>query len=186
MALTLTSTTGGNYKPHPEGIHLAVCVDVIDLGIVDTEYGPKPKVRLVFETKEKTDEGKHCTIGKQFTASLNPKATLCKFLGSWRGKPIVPNETIDIDGLVGKCCTIVVAQETNDAGKTYANINAVSKPTGKLAPSGDYDPAAARVRMAEWAAKNPSKAAPAKAAAPKAADDDGDLAPEVTEDEVAF
>jgi hypothetical protein len=36
------------------------------------------------------------------------------------------------------------------AGKTYASIDAVSKPTKKVAPSGQYDPAAARQRYAEW------------------------------------
>jgi hypothetical protein len=25
-------------KPHPEGIHPAVCVDVIDLGLVEVEF----------------------------------------------------------------------------------------------------------------------------------------------------
>jgi hypothetical protein len=34
-------------------------------------------------------------------------------------------------------------------GKTYAAIDAVSKPTKKLAPSGHYDPAAARKRLAD-------------------------------------
>ena len=42
------------------------------------------------------------------------------------------------------------------SGKTYAAIDAVSKPTKKVTPSGTYDPAAARQRYADWQAKQTS------------------------------
>jgi len=35
------------------------------------------KVKLVFESEQKTEDGKNCTVSKNFTASLHPKA-------SWR------------------------------------------------------------------------------------------------------
>ena len=31
MSMVLQCKDGGDFKPHPEGIHPAVCVDVIDL-----------------------------------------------------------------------------------------------------------------------------------------------------------
>lgn len=169
MSLTLTATSGGNYKPHPEGIHPAVLVDVIDLGMVATPYGDKPKIRFVFESEEKTDDGKmNCTVSRSFTASLNPKANLAKFLGQWRGKPLTIGESIELESLVGKCCTLVINHQTNDEGKTFANITAISKPTKKLAPSGSYDPEAARQRIAEYAAKNGGGKPAPRAAAPAA------------------
>ena len=79
-------------------------------------------------------------------------------------------------------------------GKTYASIDAISKPTRKVVPSGTYDPAAARQRIAEWKAKQaatppvtpaPRPAAPAlvpsKSAAPTTAPaaDDIPFDPEV-------
>ena len=46
--LTLTSKDGGDFKPHPEGIHPAACVDVVDLGLVETEFqGQKSMVNKV-------------------------------------------------------------------------------------------------------------------------------------------
>ena len=36
--LTLTCKDSGDFKPHPEGIHPAVCVDVMDLGLVETDF----------------------------------------------------------------------------------------------------------------------------------------------------
>lgn len=155
--LTLTSKDGGDFKPHPEGIHPAVCVDVMDMGLVETEFqGVKKmvnKVKLVFESEQKTEDGKPCTVSKNFTASLHPKAKLAEFLGKWRGRLVTPGETIDLAKLIGASCTLVISHQQNMAGKTYASIDAVSKPTKKVTPSGTYDPAATRQRYAEWKAK---------------------------------
>ena len=157
MATVLQCNESGNFKPHPEGIFPAVCVDVIDLGMVTTEFQGDTKlvnkVKLVFESEQKTEEGKNCIVSRNYTASLHPKAKLSDFLAKWRGRPVVQGEIIDLGKLVGACCTLVVSHQTNLVGKKYASIDAVSKPTKKLVPSGHYDPAAARQRIAEWQAK---------------------------------
>lgn len=174
--LTLTCKDSGDFKPHPEGIHPAVCVDVMDLGLVETDFqGVKKmvnKVKLTFESEAKGDDGKPCTVSKNFTASLHPKAKLAEFLGKWRGRPVAPGESIDLQKLIGACCTLVLSHQQNLSGKTYAAIDAVSKPTKKVAASGTYDPAAARQRYADWKSKQqgPSGLAQApKAATPQAA-----------------
>ena len=172
--LTLTCKDSGDFKPHPEGIHPAVCVDVMDLGLVETDFqGVKKmvnKVKLTFESEALTDDGKRCTVFRSFSASLHPKSNLAAFAGKWRGRPVLPGETISLDKLIGASCTLVISHQQNKVGKTYANIDAVSKPTKKVTPSGTYDPAAARQRYAEWKAKQvagPSGRAPApQAAAP--------------------
>jgi hypothetical protein len=157
MSLVLESKAGGDFKPHVEGIHPAVCVDVIDLGLVETEFqGQKRlvnKVRLYFETEQKNEEGKNCTVSKTFTASLHPKAKLADFLGKWRGRPVVPGESIDLAKLIGANCTLVISHQQNLVGRTYASIDAVSKPTKRLVASGGYDAMATRQRIAEWKQK---------------------------------
>src|ERR1700690_960832 len=157
--MILQCKDSGDFKPHPEGIYPAACVDVMDLGLVETDFqGQKrmtPKVKLVFESEQKTEDGKNCSVSKNFTASLHPKAKLAEFLGKWRGRPVVPGETIDLAKLLGASCTLVISHQQNMVGKTYASIDAVSKPTKKVVPSGTYDPAAARQRYAEWKAKHP-------------------------------
>jgi len=157
MALVLESKVGGDFRPHVEGIHSAVCVDVINLGLVETEFQGQRrlvnKVRIVFETEQRTEDGRNCTISKTYTASLHPKAKLTEGLGKWRGRPVVPGESIDLDKLIGACATLVISHQTSLAGRTYASIDAISKPTKRLVPSGHYDPALARQRIAEWKAK---------------------------------
>ena len=171
MALVLESKVGGEFRPHVEGIHNAVCVDVINLGLVETEFQGQRrlvnKVRIVFETEQRTEDGRNCTISKTYTASLHPKAKLTEGLGKWRGRPVVPGESIDLDKLIGACATLVISHQTSLAGRTYASIDAISKPTKRLVASGGYDPVLARQRIAEWKAKeagvragNPGATAP--------------------------
>jgi hypothetical protein len=170
--LTLTCKDSGDFKPHPEGIHPAVCVDVMDLGLVETDFqGQKKmvnKVKLTFESEAKTDDGKPCTVSKNFTASLHPKAKLVEFLGKWRGRPVAPGETIGLDKLIGASCTLIISHQQNLSGKTYASVDGVSKPTKRVAPSGQYDPAAARQRYADWSSRTATmKSAGAVGSAPQ-------------------
>jgi hypothetical protein len=155
--MTLQCKEGSDFKPHPEGIHPAVCLDVIDLGLVETEFQGQRrmvnKLKVVFESELRMEDGKPFTISKNFTASLHPKARLAEFIGKWRGRLVVPGETIDLTKLVGACCTLVVSHQQNMVGRTYASIDAISKPTRKVVPSGAYDPAVARQRIADWRAR---------------------------------
>jgi len=171
MSLVLESKVGGDFRPHVEGIHSAVCVDVIDLGLVESEWQGQRrlvnKVRLAFETEQINEEGKNCVITKTFTASLHPKAKLAEFLGKWRGRPVVPGESIDLSKLIGANCTLVISHQQNMVGRTYASIDAVSKPTKRLVASGGYDPTLARQRIAEWKAKEAGQAQPGAAALPQ-------------------
>jgi hypothetical protein len=195
--MILQAKAGTAYVPHPEGIHPAVCVDLIDLGPQKQVWQGQERLvnmlRLVFETEEKLEDGRNATIAKRFTASVHPKSRLAEFLGKWRGKPVVAGETIDLSKLVGACCTLVVSQVTREDGRTYAQIDAVSKPTKKLKASGHYDPQAARERIAKWAEADAAKrpmAVPTPAAVnpdPKAAAPVVKMViPEPAEDDVPF
>lgn len=145
-----------DFMPHPAGIHPAVCVDVIDLGLVETEYQGERravhKVRVVFESEQRGPDGRALTVSRSFTASLSQKARLAEFLGQWRGRPIVPGDQVDLDRLVGTSCTLVISHQQGSNG-VYASIDGVSRPTRKVLPSGTYDPEAARQRIAERQAR---------------------------------
>jgi hypothetical protein len=78
----------------------------------------------------------------------------------------VPGESIDLSKLIGANCTLVISHQQNMVGRTYASIDAVSKPTKRLVASGSYDPALARQRIAEWKAKEAGQAQPASAPRP--------------------
>ncbi len=168
-ALVLQCSDNGNFPKHPPGIWQGANVDVIDLGLVWTEFKGQRKLvrklKLVFETEHIGEDGKRGIVTKNFTASLHPKAKLAGFIGQWRGRPVSPGENVDLKKLLGACCTLVLSHQQSLSGRTYVSIDAVSKATKKVVPSGTYDPAAMRQRIAEWAAKD---AAAAQVAAPPA------------------
>ena len=161
-ALVLQCNDSGNFIKHPPGIWQGVCDDVIDLGLIWTEFQGQRKLvrklKLVFETEHIGEDGKRGIVTKNFTASLHPKSKLAGFVGQWRGRPVAPGENVDLKKLLGACCTLVLSHQQSLSGRTYVSIDAVSKATKKVVPSGTYDPAAMRQRIAEWAAKDAATA----------------------------
>lgn len=136
-------------KLHPEGILPAVCVDVIDLGLQRQKYNGEervvPRLRLVFETQE----GEVRFLSRSFTASLHPKAKLAEVLGRWRGRAYGVGDQVDTDRLIGACCTLVVShQQRADGTGLFASVDTISRPTKHLVPSGTYNAAEARARLA--------------------------------------
>ena len=145
MGLTLKE--GTTFKLVPAGQYNAVCVDVVDLGIVKTTWQGKEKevhkCRIVFEL-DALDEtnGKPLTISAYHTASLSEKANLRKFLEAWRGRAFTGDELkgFDTEVLIGVGALIQVVHTTK-GDKTYDNINSIMVPprTMKwLEPSGKY------------------------------------------------
>jgi len=149
--LVLECKDSGDFKPHPEGIHPAVCVDVMDLGLVESEYQGQRrmvnKVKLVFESEQKTEDGKPCTVVQELHGEPASEGEAAEFLGSGAGARWCRGEKIDLAKLLGASCTLVISHQQNMVGKTYASIDAVSKPTKRVTPSGTYDPALARQRL---------------------------------------
>lgn len=115
------------FTPCPEGLHHAVCVDVVDLGIVTGAFGDKHKVRLVWQIEEENDKLRRFTARKQYNNTLHEKATLRKDLEAWRGRKFTEDELrgFDLEKLVSVNCQIQVVHDISDEGTTYANVQAV-------------------------------------------------------------
>lgn len=184
MALMVSEKAGGrDFKPVPAGTHVAVCNMVIDLGMQPGfENGPpQRKVYIGWEvpgeTVEWTDkDGNKQTgpmkIGRQYTLSLNEKATLRAHLENWRGRAFTAQELagFDLFNIANKACLIGVTHKTS-GDRTYANVTSVmALPKGTPAPvaSGKIqlypDPADPGVleRLPEWLQKKIAEQADAK------------------------
>ena len=100
LVVTYNENTGGGngaWQNAPIGIHKATCCDVVDLGTLETEYGPKHQCEIHFELDKET-AGLVEATGNQFTVrtqrfnlpepghDLSEKSNLYKFLCSWRGR----------------------------------------------------------------------------------------------------
>lgn len=140
--MPLTFKTGGSavdFKPVPAGTHIAVCDQVVYLGIQPGSGmypKSKPQVWIRFQLPSEQIEferdGKKLTgprvIGKTYTASMNEKANLRHDLESWRGKGFTDEEAekLDVAGLLSKVCMLSVTHITK-GDKIYANITSLGK-----------------------------------------------------------
>jgi hypothetical protein len=134
--MSIIAKAGGNFQPAPEGTHAAVCVDVVDLGIVDTPFGKRHKIVIVWQIDETMENGKPYLVQRQYTCILTEKATLRRDLESWRGSPFNPTELegFDVEKLIGVACLINVIHEQRN-GTTYANVASVMRlPKNMTAP----------------------------------------------------
>jgi hypothetical protein len=153
MSLTLTKQESGNFEPAPAGMHNAICVDVIDLGLVQTNYGDKDMLRIMWELPEtKMGDGRPFVVSKRYNKSLHTKAALNKDLSKWRGRLIEDGESIDMTKLLGANCKLEV-EHFQDGDKTFTGIGYIGKPEKKLKASGHYDGEKVRQRIAERKAK---------------------------------
>lgn len=132
---------GKTYTPPPEGVWPAVCVDVVDLGIVTGQFGEKHKCRIVWEISESMDDGRPFTASKMYSVSLHEKSSLRKDLRSWRGKAFTAEELngFDVEKVLGAQCQLVITHEEKD-GIVYGNVTAVMKADRRhpLRASGEY------------------------------------------------
>ena len=141
----IAKATGGSFVPAPAGAHAAVCVDVVDLGMLEVSFGGKTshkhKIRIVWQISEVMSDNRPFIVQKRYTLSLHQKASLRKDLESWRGKQFSPEELegFDVEKLLGIPCLLNVIQESKD-GDTYSNVTSIMRlPKGMEAPKArDY------------------------------------------------
>jgi len=133
---------GGDFKPIDAGSHMAICTQIVDIGLQkgsDMYPKPQPKIVIRFEVPSERVEfdGKDspAVISKQFTASMAEKATLRKFLESWRGKKFTDDEAADFDvaKLLGVNVMLSVIHKVKGE-KTRAEIVALSAPPKGMPP----------------------------------------------------
>jgi hypothetical protein len=121
---------GQTFTPAPVGVHRAVCVDVLDKGLVEVTWQGKTKkqhkISIAWQIDELRDDGKRYLVYKRYTLSLHEKAGLRKDLESWRGKAFTRDEEMgfDVESVIGACCLLNIVHATQGE-KTYANVDSV-------------------------------------------------------------
>lgn len=129
------------FVPAPAGTHAAVCVKVIDLGEVTTEFNgeqkTQPKIAWVFQIDKKAPSGKPFNVWIRFTFSSHKQGNLAGALKNWFGRAFTESEIdeLDFESLVGKSALISVIH-VNQRGKVFANITSIIPlPDGMTAPT---------------------------------------------------
>ena len=139
MPIIASSSGAGHQELIPEGLHIARCYAMVQIGTIDDEYkGQKRKsnkVRISWELPNEMrvfDQSKGeqpMSIHKEFTNSLGELASLRAFLNSWRGKALTEDECkgFDLEKLLSAPCSLNVIHEVSkNSGKKYAVIASIS------------------------------------------------------------
>lgn len=132
MPIYAKSSGGTNFTPATAGTHAAVCIDVVDLGVLEVTYNGKTKkqhkINIVWQIDEDRDDGKPFFVRKRYTLSLHEKAGLRKDLESWRGRAFTEQELegFDVELLISVPCLLNLIHATKD-GSTYANVASIMK-----------------------------------------------------------
>lgn len=139
--------TGTHFEIIPEDTYTAICCEVIDLGLQENKTYDKvqPKVLIGWELPELqveiNGEMKPRIFTKQYTNSLNDKATLRKDLVAWRGKQFTEEELkgFDVSKLLGVPCLLQIVH-SKSGDRTYANLGGITKlPKGMPQPTPQTD-----------------------------------------------
>lgn len=135
MALTAKSNgDSGNFETTPPGNHVAICYSVVDLGEHESDWqgkvSMKHRLRISWELcDELMQDGRPFSVSREYTLSLNEKATLRHDLESWRGKPFSDQELqgFDVFNVLGKPCLVnVVHKPKRDGTGSYAAVASIS------------------------------------------------------------
>lgn len=118
----------GHFDPAPPGLHSAVCCDVVDLGLVDGKFGPKRKLKLIWQLKARNKQGERFQARASYTQSLMDGSNLRRDLESWRGRAFTAEErkAFDVEKLIGVNCQLSLKHNVSKStGRTYAQVTAV-------------------------------------------------------------
>lgn len=143
--LIARAAPASNIPTHPEGQFPAVCMDLIDLGMVERTWKGKVKkqhrIQVRFFCGEWFDdnEGKQrpLWVDAYFTLSLSEKSALRPFLESWRGQRFTDAELEGFNVAKLYAAPAFVQVEHNPTPqKTYANIKSIMRlPKSMEAPA---------------------------------------------------
>lgn len=127
--MQLKDNGGSDFAIAPAGVHMAVCYQVIDLGIRHnaTYNNYQRKLRIAWElVNEKMDDGRPFSVSATYTASLSSKANLRRDLEAWRGRAFTDDELAGFSpkGMIAAPCQVSVVHNES-GGTTYANVNSI-------------------------------------------------------------
>lgn len=111
-----------------EGVHPAVLIEIKDLGVKETEHGPKEKVRFKWALEDEIDPetNEPVTVIKQMNKAWGEKSSAYKTVKAMIGKD--PGLSYNTETLLGHRNQLVITHSTDGR---YANVDSILKATPK-------------------------------------------------------
>jgi len=122
----------GEERERPEDdTHFGRCYGIVDMGTQNGgQYGPKRKLRLLFELSAENSEGERFLVHMEENMVISPKSNIGKAIGAWRGKPLDDSECkgagFDITKVLGAAGMFTTNVRSTGTAK-YTNIVGFAK-----------------------------------------------------------
>jgi hypothetical protein len=137
MAIIATAGGGSDFQLPPPGNHVARCYRIVDMGSSKNKFdNVLRKILITWELHGEDDDGNPLTtsdgkplvVSSNYTLSLSEKATLRGHLEAWRGRAFTLDELsgFNLENILNQYCMVSISHDTGSAGKTYANVKAIS------------------------------------------------------------
>jgi len=137
MAIIATASCGSDFQLPPPGNHVARCYRIVDMGSSKNKFdNVLRKILITWELHGEDDDGNPLTtsdgkplvVSSNYTLSLSEKATLRGHLEAWRGRAFTLDELsgFNLENILNQYCMVSISHDTGTAGKTYANVKAIS------------------------------------------------------------
>lgn len=129
-------TTAAVAAPHTVN---AVCVDVENLGMRDTQYGKKEQIRFTFETDEENDYGEPEFVTRVYNAGMHEWSAMRHDMDSWNGRKLTEDEAKQFraQSKIGQQCQIKLVPHTS-GDRFYWNVDEIKPSKTDVEPSGIY------------------------------------------------
>jgi hypothetical protein len=129
VPITISINQGKDFEALSEGLHTLILADVVDLGIQETSFGPKHKIRFVYLSDEADSEGRTKYVFEKFTRSLHEKSRLRPRVKELLGRDLSGDElkAFDIETLIGSQRQAIIEHSEDKDGNTWANVKAFMK-----------------------------------------------------------
>lgn len=141
MSLT-AKDNGGTFILAPEGLHVARCYALIDLGEqLNKTYGNhSPKVLIGWELTDKLmADGRPFIHMQTYTTSLSEKSNLRGLLEAWRGKGFTADELkgFKLSNILGAPCYMTTKHSVNqNTQKKWSDVISICRlPAGVPCPA---------------------------------------------------
>lgn len=151
--------TGKNIDTLSTGDYQAVCSQVVDLGQQKNNFTKSNGEReeklihqclFIWELKKEYDAGegvfRRHQVSKRYTFSISKNSSLYKDLQGWTGNLLTDQHLekgIDLEGMIGRNCTLSIEVKPGNNGREYTNVTSVSpyvgtEPIKPQAEKGNY------------------------------------------------
>ena len=130
------------FDPPDEGIHEAVFVDIVDMGVQTyKDNPPTQRIALVWQLEDMVPDvepEQHHVVHMWCSPSFGKKSNLRKALDGMVSGGIDPKDARKgirpVEYLGTRCCLVIKHQASADGSKVYANIDAVTVSKTKKKP----------------------------------------------------